>query len=175
MRKNKSWIVLAAALLGVGLWSMLRAGTGAEAAIFTPTAEIAAERSIYAAGAAPVITVYKSASCACCGDWADHLRESGFGVEIVDGDDVAETRAGLGVPFSLLSCHSATVDGYVLEGHVPADVIGQLLSERPRVTGLAVPGMPEGVPGMPAAGPNRRPYEVIAFASNGRTQLYATR
>ncbi len=174
MKKRTMWIVLVAALVGVGLWSTLRAGSGAQAATAV-NAPVSAEHVVYAADDAPVLTVYKSATCECCADWAEHLRESGFRVEIVEGDDVAQTRAQLGVPFRLLSCHSATVDGYVLEGHVPADVIAELLRERPKVAGLAVPGMPEGVPGMPEAGPNRPPYEIVAFERNGRTRVYATR
>ena len=124
---------------------------------------------------APMVTVYKNPSCQCCADWADHLREHGFRVTIRESADLTRIRAERGVSAELASCHTAAVDGYVIEGHVPADVIRKLLDERPSVVGLAVPGMPPGVPGMPDAGPDRDPYQVIAFGRDGSELVYATR
>ena len=171
--KRALWIAVLAVLVGIGLWSAVRWGGRAGAATAAEPV-MAAVRGAPAADA-PLVTVYKSATCECCGHWAKYLGESGFRVEIVDGEQVAERRTQLKVPYRLLSCHSATVDGYVLEGHVPADVIWQLLREKPKVAGLAVPGMPEGVPGMPPAGPNRPLYDVIAFEADGGTRVYAKR
>ena len=128
-----------------------------------------------AAANAPMVTVYKNPTCRCCADWADHLRESGFRVTIRESADLTRIRAEQGVSTELASCHTAVVDGYVIEGHVPADVIRKLLDERPSVLGLAVPGMPPGVPGMPDAGPDRDPYQVIAFGRDGSELVYATR
>lgn len=140
---------------------------GTEAALAAGTA---------AAREFPLVTLYKNPTCACCGEWGEHMRENGFRVDVKEaGLDLGQIKAEHGVPPNLASCHTALVDGYVLEGHVPADVIQQLLRERPDIRGLAVPGMPAGVPGMPEAGPNRDPYEIIAFDRDGATRVYATR
>lgn len=131
--------------------------------------------SAVAQDAAPLVTVYKNPTCECCAEWAVYLRQNGFRVNIKDRENVTEIKIKHGVPTQLSSCHSALVGGYVLEGHVPADVIQQLLRERPKVIGLAVPGMPAGVPGMPPAGPDREPYHVIAFNKQGEHHVYAAR
>ena len=102
-----------------------------------------------------------------------HLRVSGYPVEMVDAPDLAPLKRKLGVPPALDSCHTATVEAYVIEGHVPADLIDRLLVERPEVLGLAVPGMPVGSPGM-EGGPAER-YQVLAFDRAGNTTVYATR
>jgi hypothetical protein len=123
------------------------------------------------AAAAKPITVYRTAACGCCGKWVDHLKTAGFSptVHIVERTDTAPPAKD--VPASLRSCHTATVDGYTVEGHVPADVIQQLLKERPKVAGIAVPGMPAGSPGMES--PNPVAYEVIAFDAAGKTSVFA--
>lgn len=121
----------------------------------------------------PLVIVYKSPTCGCCGSWVEHLRQSGFRVEARDTMDVTAVKAALGVPERLWSCHTATVGGYVIEGHVPADLVRRLLAEHEDVAGLAVPGMPVGSPGM--EGPNPQPYEVIAFRRDGTTEVYARR
>jgi hypothetical protein len=127
-----------------------------------------------ALAAAPTpITVYKSPSCGCCTKWVDHLRAHGFAVTTRDMDDLSEVKATFGVPERLQSCHTATVTGFVVEGHVPADVIQKLLRERPKVLGIAVPGMPVGSPGMEGGTPER--YDIIAFDRNGKTSVYASR
>jgi hypothetical protein len=105
----------------------------------------------------------------------DHLRKGGFPVDPRDVVDVAAVKRKHGVPAALESCHTALVDGYVVEGHVPADVIDQLLGERPKVAGLAVPGMPLGSPGMEAPGQKPQAYEVLAFDGRGGTRVYARR
>ena len=122
---------------------------------------------------APLVTLYKNPTCACCADWAEHMRENGYRVEVEEGADLAAVRADLGVPFSVASCHTAEVDGYALEGHVPADVVTRLLQERSGVAGLAVPGMPLGVPGMPGEG--LKSYDILSFQKDGGTQVYASK
>ena len=104
-----------------------------------------------------------------------HLQDNGYTVDVkqVDATDLAAIKAEHGVPGELQGCHTAIVDGYVIEGHVPADLMARLLDERPDLVGLAVPGMPVGSPGM--AGPNPQPYNVMAFDSQGRAAVYAER
>lgn len=114
---------------------------------------------------ADVVTVYKSPTCGCCGDWVKHIRANGFKVEAHDVNDVSPMRRRYGVPGSLASCHTAVVAGYAIEGHVPAADIKRLLRERPKVVGLAVPGMVIGSPGMEQGAP--QPYETLAFDAQG--------
>ena len=121
---------------------------------------------------AVAITVYKSPTCNCCNSWVDHLRDAGFVVTAKNSADMDSIKKSAGVPPMLQSCHTALVDGYVIEGHVPANDIRRLLRERPAITGLTVPGMPMGSPGM--EGPYRDPYDVLMFDREGRTQVYAS-
>jgi hypothetical protein len=116
------------------------------------------------------ITVYKDPTCGCCGKWAEHLRSNGFEVAVQETKDLAGYRKKYGVPESLASCHTAVVDEYAVEGHVPAREIQRLLKERPKAKGLAVPGMPMGSPGMEAA--KTQAYSVLLFDGSGRSQLY---
>ena len=113
----------------------------------------------------PLVTVYKSPACGCCGQWEKHMRESGFRLETNNVSDVTPLKRKYGVPEALHSCHTATVDGYVLEGHVPAADVKRLLRERTKTTGLAVPGMVPGSPGMEQGAP--RAYSTIAFDDRG--------
>ncbi len=123
-----------------------------------------------AAQAAGEVTVYKNPHCGCCVKWIEHLRENGFQVTSQDRADLTEIKARYGVHPRLASCHTAVVEGYVLEGHVPAAAVKRLLRERPAVKGLAVPGMPVGSPGM--EGPDPQPYNVYSFDDKGETQIY---
>jgi hypothetical protein len=109
----------------------------------------------------------------CCGDWIEHLEEHGFHIEAVDLTDLSEIKARYQVPDALQSRHTAIVDGYVIEGHVPAAEIQKLLAERPAFTGLAVPEMPIGSPGMEVADMDAEPYNVIAFGEDG-AQIYSS-
>jgi hypothetical protein len=122
------------------------------------------------ASAAPAkaITIYKSPTCGCCAKWVDHVRAAGFAATVHDTDDVDAIKAKYGVPKGLQSCHTALVEGYVVEGHVPAADVLRLLRERPKVRGLAVPGMPAGSPGLEMGGAADR-YDVVAFAADGKT------
>ena len=125
------------------------------------------------APAGPVVTVYKNPTCGCCTQWVEHLRAAGFTVVAHDTDDLESVKTSFGVPSTLGTCHTAWVDRYVIEGHVPADLITKLLAEHPAVAGLAVPGMPAGSPGM--EGPRSVRYDVLAFDRTGITSLYARR
>jgi hypothetical protein len=129
------------------------------------------------AGAAtlPEMVVYKSPTCGCCNDWVKHLRARDFTVKTVDVPDLGAIRQRFGVPDRLAACHTALVGGYVVEGHVPADLIVRLLRERPNVVGLAVPGMPAGSPGMDTPGTVTQRYQVFTFDRNGKTGVFATR
>jgi len=118
------------------------------------------------------ITVYKSPTCGCCVKWIDHLEAGGLAVEAIDVDNLAWVKKEHGVPSRLASCHTALVDGYVIEGHVPVEDVIRLLEERPDVAGLAVPNMPIGSPGM--EGPDPEPYEVLAFTAQGSAHTYAS-
>lgn len=125
-----------------------------------------------AAAEGPLAIVYKSPTCGCCAKWVDHMRESGFQVEVRDTVDVMPVKIRHKLPVHLASCHTAMIGGYVVEGHVPADVVRRLLAERPAITGIAVPGMPMGSPGM--EGFRKDPYDVIAYRRDGTTQVYTS-
>src|SRR6266700_7494020 len=112
------------------------------------------------------ILVHKDPNCSCCAGWVRHLKDAGFAVRVEETTNLQPIRKRLGVPADLAACHTAEVNGYVLEGHVPAVAVRRLLEQRPTAIGLAVPGMPTGSPGMEGGTPQR--YEVILFGANGR-------
>ncbi len=122
---------------------------------------------------APKMTVYKSPTCGCCAKWVEHIKKAGFAVTVKDMPNVGEVKYARGVPAELASCHTAVVGNYVIEGHVPADVVQKLLKEKPAVAGLAVGGMPMGSPGMEGSYTDR--YDVVAFDKNGNKRVYASR
>jgi hypothetical protein len=126
-----------------------------------------------ARAAEPVIEVWTGPSCSCCHEWLKHLEANGFGVTAHNGGN-GEARARLGVPIDFGSCHTGSVDGYALEGHVPAREIRRLLAERSDAIGLAVPAMPLGSPGMdgPAYGGIRHPYDVLLVQRDGRATVF---
>ncbi len=127
-----------------------------------------------AAADQPTIQVFKTATCGCCTKWIDHLEGAGFEVEAKDLPDLASLKRENGVPAELSSCHTALVAGYVIEGHVPAADIERLLAERPAISGLAVPEMPLGSPGMEHPDPSRhQPYQVMSFGKDG-IQVFAS-
>lgn len=131
---------------------------------------LAAARSP-AAGALPKIVVFKDPSCGCCADWVDHVRAAGFAADVIESVEMNAHKLRLRVPPALASCHTAEVGGYVIEGHVPAEAIVRLLSERPAATGLAVPGMPVGSPGMEVAGMAPDAYDVVLFGPGGQSRF----
>lgn len=124
--------------------------------------------------AADTVTVYKTATCGCCGKWVEHLQQSGLDVDMIVVDETSSIRSSLGVPSHLASCHTAKVGDYWVEGHVPADLVQRLLDEKPaNIKGIAVPGMPQGSPGMES--PKPVSYQVLSVDGDGEVGVYATR
>lgn len=118
------------------------------------------------------ITVYKSPTCGCCGGWVDYLEDNGFQVTVNELTDLSSIRANLGMTDPrLLSCHTAVIGDYIVEGHVPVDDIRRLITERPPIRGIAAPGMPQMSPGMASVEP--RGYDVLSFDAEGRTEVYS--
>lgn len=117
------------------------------------------------------ITVYRSPTCGCCGKWIDHLKENNFDVKDIVSDEMDVIKARHGIPKEMASCHTAIVDGYVVEGHVPASDITNMLKTRPKVAGLAVPGMVTGSPGMEMGG-RVDPYDVMSFDKENHFQIF---
>lgn len=155
MIQRRGFVVRIAGLVAVGvtggrLWAQLPGGT-------SPTP----------------ITVYKSSTCDCCTKWVDHIRASGFSPVVHDQEEMDALKDEMGVPPDVRSCHTAIVDKYLIEGHVPASDIRRLLADRPKTLGLAVPGMPPLTPGMAPAGVKPKDFEVISFQPNGSTKVFA--
>jgi hypothetical protein len=126
----------------------------------------------FAAKPLPQVEVFKSPSCGCCGAWVDHLKATGFPVKVNDVTDTTAARKRYGMPDWFGSCHTAIVDGYVVEGHVPAAEIRRLLALKPAAVGIAVPGMPPGSPGM-EVGDRKDPYDVFLIDRRGRETVFA--
>lgn len=120
------------------------------------------------------ITVYLTPTCGCCAGWVEHLAQHGFEPELryMNDAELGALKGDLGILPDLASCHSAVVNGYVVEGHVPGEVIRQLLAEAPPARGITAPGMPVGSPGMEVDG-IVQPYDVLLFTADGRTQVYS--
>ena len=149
----------------------------ARAAAFAGGASLlAGARAIAAEPEKPfAITVYKSPSCGCCTKWVDILKANkALRVSTRDVEDVGAIKESVGVPSSLGSCHTALAGGYAFEGHVPVDLVLKVLRERPKIAGLAVPGMPAGSPGMEVPG-RKDAYDVMAFTRDGKTRVFAKR
>jgi hypothetical protein len=141
---------------------------------FVSSALILAALTAPALAQAPLaLTVYKSPTCGCCAKWVEHVKKAGFPVTVKDVPNVGEVKVANGVPPELASCHTALVGGYVVEGHVPADVIQKLLKEKPSVAGIAVAGMPMGSPGMEGSASDH--YDVVAFDKTGKQHVFASR
>lgn len=167
-------------VIGVSLGGLVAASASAcgdesANAAAVETASVAAVETANAPAVETVkpiaIKVYKTPQCGCCKAWVDHLNKNGFQVETMDMPDLALVKQKYGVTPALEACHTAVVGNYVVEGHVPADVIKRLLKERPAVIGIAVPGMPGGSPGMEGAMKER--YDVLTFDRAGRSRVYA--
>ncbi len=142
-------------------------GVGGEAA----TLATSPARPDADANALPKALVYKTPSCGCCSLWVDHMREAGFEVDARDLNDIIPVKMDAGVPLGMTTCHTTLIDGYVVEGHVPAEQVKRLLDERPDIVGIAVPGMPIGSPGMEGIG--ARPYRVLSWDRQGRVEVFA--
>jgi len=136
----------------------------------------ALSRAALASARATRLTVYKSPTCGCCANWVAYMQKNGFAV---DAHDVAEdmleqVKTTAGLPSALRSCHIALAGGYAFEGHVPADLVKKVLTTKPKLAGLAVPGMPAGSPGMEMGG-RSDPYDVMAFDRAGKSWVFAKR
>ncbi|QPK62316.1 DUF411 domain-containing protein [Methylomonas sp. LL1] len=129
----------------------------------TTTAEEAVDREM---------TVYRSPTCGCCGKWIEHVSQNHFAIKDIVSDDMQAIKQKYGVPEKLASCHTAIVDGYVIEGHVPAADIQKLLQTKPKVVGISAPGMPMGSPGMEMGG-RQDNYDVVSFDSAGNVQVFS--
>lgn len=116
------------------------------------------------------IVVYQSRTCGCCKKWVTHLKDNGFKVKSEFMDDVTDVKLKMNLPMKLASCHTAVVNGYIVEGHVPANAIKKLISEKPSIKGIAVPGMPMGSPGM--EGSYSEAYDVIAFGNDRNEKVF---
>jgi hypothetical protein len=147
------------------------AETGSTAALAAVVAGESASAAVANAGL-PQVVVHKSPTCGCCQAWAEHMQAAGFPVETRDTQDLDAIKAEVGVPYGQGSCHTAKVGDYFVEGHVPADDVKRLLTERPDALGLTVPGMPVGSPGM-EQGDTREPYDVLLVAKDGSTTVFA--
>lgn len=138
-----------------------------------PTAVLASvwDRDIQPYTGTSEVTVYRSPSCGCCGEWVEHIERHGFRVKDIQTDDMEAIKAEQGLPTDLASCHTAIIDGYVLEGHIPARDIIALLNEKPDIAGIAVPGMPLGSPGM-EAGDRKQDFAVLSFDDAGEIEVF---
>jgi hypothetical protein len=155
------------AVLGAGVLAAAASG-----AMFATSPVTQAAAPMVQGARLPAVTVYKDPNCGCCSLWATHMERAGFAVTAINTPDMPALRAKHGVPPHAQSCHTAVVDGYVVEGHVPADDVKKLLASRAKVKGLAVPGMPLGSPGM-EQGTTRHAYSVLTFDETGRTTVFA--
>ena len=161
MRRSKLILILA------GMTAVLAVGV----ALARPATATAATPEAVAAAVAPIpITVYHSPTCGCCKEWVKHMEANGFAVKSIEQPDLSGVKAEMGVPNRLRSCHTAIVGGYVIEGHVPAADVKRLLTEKPKVVGLTIPGMPQSAPGMDSG---KEPYEVLAWDAQGKTTSWA--
>lgn len=126
-----------------------------------------------AAAPLPAVLVHKSPTCGCCNAWVEHLRAAGFTVTVDEREDMSAVKRQLGIPADKASCHTAEVDGLVIEGHVPAEDIQRLLADRGDARGLVLPGMPVGSPGMESPDGRVQPYTVERLDADGRTVPFA--
>ncbi|MDY6783363.1 MAG: DUF411 domain-containing protein [Cyanobacteriota bacterium] len=118
-----------------------------------------------------LVTAYRSPSCGCCGEWIKHLEKHGFKITDTKTDEMTAIKEKYNVPQDLASCHTAVVNGYVVEGHIPADDIKRLVKQKPDIAGIAVPGMPLGSPGM-EAGERKESFAVLAFNRDGKFEVF---
>lgn len=125
-----------------------------------------------AAAANPEIEIFKSPSCGCCTKWADYLKDNGFDVKLKETENLNPIKMNARIPAGKGSCHTAFIDGYVIEGHVPAEDIKRLIEEKPDAQGLTVPGMPIGSPGM-EMGARKDAYQVLIFQKDGSTEVFS--
>ena len=123
--------------------------------------------------AGPLVEVFKSPTCGCCSQWVEHMRKSGFTVRTTDVNDLTDIKKSRAVPADVQSCHTAVVNGYVVEGHVPPADVHRMLKDKPAIAGIAVGGMPIGSPGMESPYVKAEPFNVMAFTKSGATRVFA--
>ena len=138
------------------------------------SANLAAQPARAQTATLPTMQVYKDPNCGCCNGWIRHMRAAGFTVLAQDTTDISPIKQRLGVADAMQSCHTTEIDGYVIEGHVPASDIQRLLTERPKARGLVLPGMPVGSPGMESPDGHTQPFTVMLLADDGTLQPWAT-
>ncbi len=138
---------------------------------------VAGGKSLWAAmsgsDADPTMTIYMSPTCGCCSKWVDHVKAAGFKTVVHEEPDMDTVKESLGVPRDMRSCHTAQVDKYLIEGHVPAADVRKLLAQRPKAAGLAAPGMPASSPGMAVPGEPHEPFDVLLFRRDGKSEVFA--
>jgi len=161
MTRTQQAACVAVALLALGVSGGLQAQKPAQ------------KKTAQAKPAAVEAKVFLTPTCGCCSKWADHMKAAGFDMQREVTTELEKVAARQRVPANLRSCHTAVVGKYVIEGHVPADVVQKLLKEAPAVVGLSVPNMPVGSPGM--EGPNAQPYSIVAFKADGSVYEFARR
>jgi hypothetical protein len=156
-------VLLAPLAFGLSACSRDTASAAANESGQPPLADVAAQ----------TLVVHESPHCGCCGLWRDHMEAAGFSVEVRKTHELGTIKATAGVPRRLASCHTARIGGYFVEGHVPAEELQRLLTERPVARGLAVAGMPAGAPGMEMPDGSVQPYEVLLVKIDGSTEVFA--
>lgn len=162
-------MVAAGGLVAVGC----NAAQRNEAAGSEPKNATRASKTGETPGRAAAMTVYRDPSCGCCEAWTNVARQAGYPVQLVDHSDMPAIKRQYGVPEALVSCHTAIVGGYAIEGHVPLEDVARLLKERPSgIRGIAVPGMPRGSPGMETPDGARDPFQVMAFDASGKSSVF---
>ena len=129
--------------------------------------------AIHGSAADPTMTIYMSPTCGCCAKWVDHVKAAGFKTVVHEDQDMDTVKENLGVPRDMRSCHTAQVEKYLIEGHVPAEDIKKLLVRKPKGAGLAAPGMPASSPGMAVPGEPHEPFDVLLFQRDGSTEVFA--
>ncbi len=166
---NRRWILMLIALVGVigtGVTIALNTDSQSKTVPLVTTTDASAK-------ALPVVQVYKSASCGCCKDWVKHLEANGFSVQAHDVDNMLPYKEKAKLGAGMGSCHTAFVDGYAIEGHVPARDIKRLLLEKPSISGLTVPRMPIGSPGMEVEGRPADAYQVLSYKDGQEVAVFA--
>ena len=181
MQTNRIVLLIIALVAAQALTACAEAPDNAFVTAPPPTPALVAHPAAHADGqslasarsALPLVVVSKSPSCGCCQLWVEHMQDAGFTVDVVNTDDMGPIKQRVGIPYGKGSCHTAEVDGYFVEGHVPAIDIKRLLTERPKGKGLVVPGMPAGSPGMEMPDGRVQPYVVEFVADDGSTSTFA--
>jgi hypothetical protein len=141
--------------------------------LLSAAAVILAGTTACSAARRPDLTVYKTASCGCCGGWVDAMTRAGYAPKVIVVEDLTALGTQHGVPFELSSCHLATVAGYVTVGHVPPADVDRLIREKPKALGLTVPGMPMGSPGMEMPDGAQEAYDTLLLLPGGGTRVFA--